>query len=192
MCIRDSNIIVSNEIINPNIESIIDFGDSVYSQRINDLAIACSYGIMNLNDPLEGCCEIISGYNKLVTINDNELSLLYNVIGMRLIISVTKSFINRDKEPDNKYLLISEKPAWNLLKSWSEINSEYAYYSFRKACNLDAHPNKKKFSKCLTNKKFFVKDLFPKLTKDKFYKICLLYTSPSPRDRLLSRMPSSA
>ena len=24
------------------------------------------------------------------------------------------------------------------------------------------------------------------------YKICLLYTSPSPRDRLLSRMPSSA
>ena len=61
--INDNNIIVSNEIINPNIESIIDFGDSVYSQRINDLAIACSYGIMNLDDPLEGCCEIISGYN---------------------------------------------------------------------------------------------------------------------------------
>ena len=171
--INDNNIIVSNEIINPNIESIIDFGDSVYSQRINDLAIACSYGIMNLNDPLEGCCEIISGYNKLVTINDNELSLLYNLIGMRLIISVTKSFINRDKEPDNKYLLISEKPAWNLLKSWSEINSEYAYYSFRKACNLDAHPNKKKFTKWVRSKKFNVKDLFPKLQKDKFYKIDL-------------------
>ena len=171
--INDNNIIVSNEIINPNIESIIDFGDSVYSQRINDLAIACSYGIMNLNDPLEGCCEIISGYNKLVTINDNELSLLYNLIGMRLVISVTKSFINRDKEPDNKYLLISEKPAWNLLKSWSEINSEYAYYSFRKACNLDAHPNKKKFTKWVRSKKFNVKDLFPKLQKDKFYKIDL-------------------
>ena len=26
----------------------------------------------------------------------------------------------------------------------------------------------------------------------KLIKICLLYTSPSPRDRLLSRMPSSA
>ena len=128
---------------------------------------------MNLNDPLEGCCEIISGYNKLVTINDDELSLLYNLIGMRLIISVTKSFINRDKEPDNKYLLISEKPAWNLLKSWSEINSEYAYYSFRKACNLDAHPNKKKFTKWVRSKKFNVKDLFPKLQKDKFYKIDL-------------------
>ena len=171
--INDNNIIVSNERINPKIESIIDFGDSIYSQKINDLAIACTYGIMDLNDPLAGCCEIISGYNNLININDNELSLLYNLIGMRLVISVTKSLINRVKEPDNKYLLISEKPAWSLLKSWSEINSEYAYYSFRKACNLDAHPNKKKFSKCLTNKKFFVKDLFPKLTKDKFYKIDL-------------------
>ena len=27
---------------------------------------------------------------------------------------------------------------------------------------------------------------------DKKYDICLLYTSPSPRDGLLSRMPSSA
>ena len=26
----------------------------------------------------------------------------------------------------------------------------------------------------------------------KEHKVCLLYTSPSPRDRLLSRMPSSA
>ena len=30
-----------------------------------------------------------------------------------------------------------------------------------------------------------------KVFEDK-HKICLLYTSPSPRDRLLSRMPSSA
>ena len=32
---------------------------------------------------------------------------------------------------------------------------------------------------------------FPQITMDGNY-ICLLYTSPSPRDRLLSRMPSSA
>ena len=88
--------------------------------------------------------------------------MLYNLIGMRLVISVTKSLINRIKEPDNKYLLISEKPAWDLLKIWSEINSEYVYYSFRKACNLDAHPNKQKFTKWIRNKKISVKDLFPK------------------------------
>ena len=31
-----------------------------------------------------------------------------------------------------------------------------------------------------------------KLSYSQIYNICLLYTSPSPRDRLLSRMPSSA
>ena len=31
-----------------------------------------------------------------------------------------------------------------------------------------------------------------KANQDMLYKICLLYTSPSPRDATLSRMPSSA
>ena len=31
-----------------------------------------------------------------------------------------------------------------------------------------------------------------KVTKNKLPEICLLYTSPSPRDRQKSRMPSSA
>ena len=30
------------------------------------------------------------------------------------------------------------------------------------------------------------------MTQEVFIKVCLLYTSPSPRDGLLSRMPSSA
>ncbi len=171
--INDNNIVVSNDRVNPKIASIIDFGDSIYSQKINDLAITCSYGIMNLNDPLAGCCEIVSGYNQLSLIKDDELRMLYNLIGMRLVISVTKSLINRIEEPDNKYLLISEKPAWDLLKIWSQINSEYAYYSFRKACNIDAHPNKQKFSKWIRNKNFSVKDLFPKLKECEFYKIDL-------------------
>ena len=33
--------------------------------------------------------------------------------------------------------------------------------------------------------------IFPALAFEEFY-VCLLYTSPSPRDGLLSRMPSSA
>ena len=91
--INDNNIIVSNDLLNPSIKSIIDFGDSVFTQTINDLAISCSYGIMSINDPLAGCCEIISGYNSISSINDNELKLLYNLIGVRLVISVTKSLM---------------------------------------------------------------------------------------------------
>ena len=62
--INDNNIIVSNDFLNPTVKSVIDFGDAVFSQTINDLAITCSYGIMNLNDPLSGCIDILEGYNQ--------------------------------------------------------------------------------------------------------------------------------
>jgi len=171
--INDNNIIVSNDLLNPSVKSIIDFGDSVYTQTINHLAVTCSYGIMNVNDPLAACCEIISGYNNISSITDNELKLLYNLIAMRLVISVTKSLINRFKEPDNKYLLISEKPAWELLKKWVEVDSEFAYYSYRKACDLNAHPEQNNFYKWALENRFSVTDLFSSIKKNKLYKIDL-------------------
>ena len=35
-------------------------------------------------------------------------------------------------------------------------------------------------------------DTKPKTKKPSMYNVCLLYTSPSPRDKTVSRMPSSA
>ena len=163
--INDNNIIISNDLLNPKIESIIDFGDSVFTQTINDLAITCSYGIMNLNDPLSACCDIVNGYNAVSKISDDELKILFNLVSMRLIISVTKSLINKVKEPENKYLLISEKSAWEVLKKWVKIDSEFAYYSFRKACGTNAHPNQNKFYKWAKKNKFSATDLFPSVKK---------------------------
>tara|TARA_B100000900_G_scaffold297508_1_gene256034 strand:+ start:64 stop:3093 length:3030 start_codon:yes stop_codon:yes gene_type:complete len=171
--INDNNIIVTKDLLNPKVKSIIDFGDSVYSHTINDLAITCSYGIMNLNDPLSGCLDIVRGYNKNRKIKDNELKLLYNLIAMRLAISVTKSAINRCNEPDNKYLFISEKSAWNLINKWDGINAEFAYYSFRKACSMDGHPNKKKFIRWAKKSNFSIKDLLPDINKSKLYNLDL-------------------
>ena len=54
---------------------------------------------------------------------------------------ITKSAINKIKEPNNKYLLISEKPAWEALNRWKNISQEFAHYSFRNACGFTAHPN---------------------------------------------------
>ena len=51
-----------------------------------------------------------------------------------------------------------------------------------------------KEGKLVELKDFFENTGFPALEvlKGDMYSICLLYTSPSPRDGLLSRMPSSA
>jgi len=50
---NDYNIIVSEALVNPKVIGIIDYGDACYTQIINDLAIACTYGIMHTEDPLQ-------------------------------------------------------------------------------------------------------------------------------------------
>ena len=47
-------------------------------------------------------------------------------------------------------------------------------------------------AKVYQEKNLCIKYLKHQIDRDKLIKSCLLYTSPSPRDRSLSRMPSSA
>ena len=105
---NDNNIIVSSELINPKVQAAIDYGDAINTQIINDVAIACAYAIMNHNDPLDAARPIVKGYHSTFPLQEEELVHLYNAIAMRLVISVTKSAINKVEEPNNEYLLISE------------------------------------------------------------------------------------
>ncbi|UCE93196.1 MAG: aminotransferase class III-fold pyridoxal phosphate-dependent enzyme [Flavobacteriaceae bacterium] len=174
---NDFNILVNEDLKEPQVRAVIDYGDSIYSQTINDLAVCCAYGIMNLNDPLSGAIDIVKGYHNGRVIQQKELSFLYDCIAMRLIITLTKSALNRRKEPDNEYLQISAKPAWELLRSWKEISPEFAHYSFRQACGYTAHPNENKFKKWSSGKKFELQNLFPSVPVKNCYNLDLSVSS---------------
>ena len=160
---NDNNVIVSPDLMAPKVVCAIDFGDSVYTQIINDLAVVCAYAIMHHNDPLQAALPIVRGYNNSFPLLESELEHLYMAIAMRLVISVTKSAINKKKEPDNTYLLISEKPAWELLRKWKDINADFAHYSFREACGFTAHPGEEKFKVWSQRQTFSLERLFPNI-----------------------------
>ena len=162
---NDNNVIVSSDLINPTVKAAIDYGDSCYTQIINDLAIACAYAIMNHNDPLDAALPIVKGYHSTFKLLEKELEHLYTAIAMRLVISVTKSAINKIEEPDNTYLLISEKPAWEVLKKWYLISDQFAHYSFREACGFSAHPNQERFTDWTKSHTFKLSELFPTTNK---------------------------
>ena len=65
-----------------------------------------------------------------------------------------------------------------------QINIGYKCNQACKHCHVNSSPLR---TEKMSNE---IISLIPKII-DK-YKICLLYTSPSPRDQLTSRMPSSA
>ena len=137
---NDNNVVVSDDLIHPRVKAIIDYGDAIHTQIINDLAITIAYAVMGKPDPLSAAIPVVAGYHSQFPLLEEELSLLYVLVAMRLAISVTKSAINRLKEPDNEYLLISDAPAWELLKHWRNISREKAHFGFRHACGLSAHP----------------------------------------------------
>ena len=90
----------------------------------------------------------------------------------------------------NKYIKIKPKYLLDLACGTGLFSEEYT--KFYPQCICDGSDISKKIIDISKNKK-----IYRKLFKTSFEKkiksnTCLLYTSPSPRDATLSRMPSSA
>ncbi|MEZ4904874.1 MAG: aminotransferase class III-fold pyridoxal phosphate-dependent enzyme [Spirosomataceae bacterium] len=158
---NDNNVVVSNDLINPKVVAVIDYGDAVYTQIINDLSVVLAYGMMDFEQPLAAALPAVAGYHEAFPVLDDELQVLYVTTAMRLVISVTKSAINKRQEPDNNYLLISEKSAWTLLEKWRDIPERLAYYSFRNACGMVPCPMQLAFEKYAQHTSWEVATLLP-------------------------------
>ena len=158
---NDHNLVVSNNLEKPVVSAVIDFGDAIFSQTINDLAVCCAYGIMGQNDPLSAALAIVKGYHQGQNLLEEELLYLFDCIAMRLVITVTKSALNKINEPDNIYLQVSEKPAWEVLNKWIEISADFAYFSFRQACGYTPHPEEEAFNLWASDINIGLDQLFP-------------------------------
>ena len=143
---NDYNVLVdSDEPGNPRswgkkVVGVIDFGDMVRSYTISDLAIALAYALLGKAEPLIAAAHVIRGYHDQFPLTEQELELLYDLVRMRLCMSVTISAGQQAAEPDNPYLSVSEKPAWALLKRLENLPPNLAHYVFRQACGLEPCP----------------------------------------------------
>ena len=132
--INDYNILVNDH----QISGFIDYGDMIYTQRINDLAILLAYACMDKPDPISSACEIINAYNEIVPLKEEELSCLFHLIALRNSVTVTQAAINYKLNPDNEYLLVSSAPALALLTKLYDVDPDLAEYRFRNACQMNA------------------------------------------------------
>ncbi|MCB0584210.1 MAG: phosphotransferase, partial [Phaeodactylibacter sp.] len=143
---NDYNVLITENRDGPpaawshEVSGFIDFGDALYTQTINDLAIALAYALMDKPDPLAAAIPAIRGFHSAFPLQEEEVASLLALTGARLLISVTNSAINKQQEPDNEYLLISEQPAWALLEKLRDIPPALAHYTFRHACGWEPCP----------------------------------------------------
>lgn len=142
---NDCNVMAREE----QTTGLIDFGDMVYSALINNLAITCTYAILEYDDPLTAASFIVKGYHEAYPLKTEELDLLYYLIAGRLCISVTQSAYNTSLNSDNIHHFITEKPAWELLHKLIKINPIKAQDTFRKVCGFDGVINDSDYSDLL-------------------------------------------
>jgi len=124
------------------VSSIIDFGDLAHSLLINELAVAITYACYDKDNPLEWASVILKAYHSILSIEENEIKILYYLIAARLVISVCNSAHSRKTNPENSYTLVSEKSAWKMLYQWLSINPINAENKFRRAINLPIQKTK--------------------------------------------------
>ena len=134
---NDHNVLVTGD--GPGdltISSIIDFGDMVYSWLAVEPAVAAAYAMMGKEHPLEAASAIIQGYHETLPLRETEVKVEFSLICMRLCMSVCICAHQKSIEPDNKYLRISEKSAWELLEKLANVSPQTASQMFLDACNL--------------------------------------------------------
>ncbi|CAM4177963.1 aminotransferase class III-fold pyridoxal phosphate-dependent enzyme [Flavobacterium weaverense] len=136
---NDYNVLVEGD----QITGLIDFGDMVCTSLINNLAIACTYAMLDSEKPLEVAAEIVKGYHSKMAITELEVSLVYYLIAGRLCISLCQSAFNYSKDSSNEHHFLTEKPAWQLMHQLIKINPLKAHNEFRLACEFSAviNPN---------------------------------------------------
>ena len=133
---NDYNVIVGeNESI-----GLIDFGDMLETYTVCEPAIACAYAMLHKPDPVAAAAHVIGGYHEVYPLSEVEIGFLYHFIRTRLAMSVTIAAHQKELEPENEYLRISEKPVWELLKKLDTIHPAFVHYTFRNACGLPACP----------------------------------------------------
>ncbi|MEO9022857.1 MAG: aminotransferase class III-fold pyridoxal phosphate-dependent enzyme [Ginsengibacter sp.] len=131
---NDYNILISEN----SVSGVIDFGDAVYTALINNLAIACTYAILNNADPLKAAILIVKGYHQSYPLQEKEIEVLYYLIAARLCISVTQSAWNASLNPYNEHHFLTEKSGWRLLFKLIKINPLKAHNEFRMACGFSS------------------------------------------------------
>lgn len=135
--INDYNVLVSRMDETEYVSGFIDFGDVIETSTICELAITLTYAIMDHPQPLKAASYIIKAYHDVFPLEEREVDILFDLIAIRLCTSVVNSAIRKKENPNQAYLVISEKPAWNLLRVLGETDVSLARNVFRQACGFD-------------------------------------------------------
>jgi 4-aminobutyrate aminotransferase-like enzyme len=119
------------------IVGIIDFGDTVHTPLIVDLAATIASMLAEHADPVEVAAEVLAGYHELVPLEETELRILYDLIAARLVMLNVIAAWRETIHPYNRdYITGGVNEIWSLLEAWRAQNPADVTKKFFRVCGL--------------------------------------------------------
>ncbi len=117
------------------IAGIIDFGDTMYSPVIVDVAIAAAYLIDDTNAPLTRILKFLRGYAKVRRLTEIETDLLYDLILTRNVTTIVIAHWLAEYYPENRdYILLDEARARQSIARLMSMGRAEVSHFFGTAC----------------------------------------------------------
>lgn len=111
--LNEQNLVMSED--GTEIAAVIDFGDSQRTCLIFELAISLCYMIMQAGKLSMGK-HVVEGYQEVRRLTDLEKRVLKNTVCARICQSLVLGAYSHLHDPENEYLLVTQKSGWTLLK----------------------------------------------------------------------------
>jgi 4-aminobutyrate aminotransferase-like enzyme len=131
-----NNFVVSED--DPGeIVGIIDFGDMINAPLVMDLATLVAHMYHEQDEPIDIAVEIITSYHEIVPLEPLELSLLYDLIAIRLTMLNVIAIWRVNLFPDNwDYIAGYVDSVWERLTEWRTLDPEEVTRQFFRACGF--------------------------------------------------------
>lgn len=136
--VNDFNVLVDAR--TQRVTGIVDFGDMVVSQLVNDVAIAMAYAALGKPDPLAAAAQVAAGYHAEHPLTEDEIAALFGLMLTRLALSACVAAAQQAERPDQEYLGISQGPIRQALPALLSVHPRLAHYRLRDACGLSPVP----------------------------------------------------
>ncbi|HEX7779698.1 MAG TPA: aminotransferase class III-fold pyridoxal phosphate-dependent enzyme, partial [Vicinamibacterales bacterium] len=130
---NDENVLVERG----RITGLIDFGDCLRNPTVCDLAIAITYAMLELPDPLAAGAEVVTAYHAARPLSRDELQVLVPLVLGRLAVTVVTAAARRAIDPDHPTWFITEDRAWRMLETLSAVDPDEATATLSSGTGVD-------------------------------------------------------
>lgn len=135
---NDHNVLAEETADPRRIAGIFDFGDTVRSRRVCEVAIAAAYAAFGGDDPVGALAQVAAGFHEGDPLADEELEVVGDLVRVRLAVSVIRSARRAVERPHDAYVTVSEAPAWAVLGVLDAQHPRWVTARIRDACRRPA------------------------------------------------------